>query len=331
MKATQAGNAGVNAASAAEFTINVALKSQTIIVDETARTITDVEGANLGATNPNSEVLLEYTSSDELICTVDGEGTVTGLSEGTCTITINAPADARYSDAEQKSVDVTVTVTDTDVAPDAADVVEEEPVAVASGGTGTFISLTDPTLMVSWDKASGKLTPRATGVYTGYIVATLNFTAGGKPYTCTNVFGSTSKLTNPKKPTAPTALGEGATAKQIAAYNKAQATYVKALAAYKVAYNKVWGTKVYSSKNFCSDTSKLNGTSFASLKKASKTSTEKKNEAAALKALKNYTGDVTITVKRWRAWPTTMKNKTGNAGAGKTIPATKNINTLTLG
>jgi hypothetical protein len=50
-----------------------------------------------------------------------------------------------------------------------------------------------------------------------------------------------------------------------------------------------------------------------------------------LKALKNYTGDVTITVKRWRAWPTTMKNRKGNAGTGKTIPATKNINTLTLG
>jgi hypothetical protein len=74
------------------------------------------------------------------------------------------------------------------------------------------------------------------------------------------------------------------------------------------------------------------GTNFAvSVVKANKTTAEKNSEKAALNALKGFTGDVTITVKRWRAWPTTMKNKTGNAGVGKTIPATKNINTLTLG
>ena len=162
-------------------------------------------------------------------------------------------------------------------------------------------------------------------------MATISFVKAGVTYTCTNVFGSTSKLTNPRKPTAPTALGEGATAKQIAAFNKAQAAYVKALAAYKVAYNKVWGTKVFASKNFCSDTSKLTGATFSTVKKVSKTSAEKKAEANALKALKGYTGDVTITVKRWRAWPTTMKNKKGNAGTGKTISSTRNIDTLTLG
>jgi hypothetical protein len=183
------------------------------------------------------------------------------------------------------------------------------------------------------------LTPRATGVYTGTIVATLSFTAGGKSYVCTNVFGTSSKLSNPRKPVAPTPVADNASAKVRAAYVKAQAAYVKALAAYKVAYNKVWGSKVFASKNFCTDTSKIKGstvqnpfgTSFATAVKTTKTSTERKNEAAALKALRNFTGDVTITVKRWRAWPTTMKNKKGNAGTGKTIPATKNINTLTLG
>ncbi len=329
--ASQAGNAGVTAGSSDAFNIVVSLKDQEITVDESPLEITDIAGVNLEATNSNGEVALEYTSSDESICTVDGEGTVTGLSAGTCTVTINAPADARYSAADEKSVTLTVTVSDVDAPADATDVVEEEPIAVTSGGAGSFISLTDPSLQVSWDKAAGKLTPRATGVYTGYIVATVNFTTGGKSYTCTNVFGTTSKLANPVKPTAPAALADGATAKQIAAYAKARATYEKALAAYKVAYNKVWGTKVFATKNFCVDTFKVTGTTFGALKKVAKTSTEKKNEAAALKALKNFTGDVTITVKRWRAWPTTMKNKAGNTGTGKTISATKNVNTLTLG
>lgn len=329
VKATQAGNAGVNAAASAEFTITVALKSQTIEVDESARNITDAEGVDLGATNSNEEVLLEYVSSNELICTVDGEGFVTGLSEGSCTITINAPADARYTAATEKSVTVNVTP-GADPLPDAPDVVEDNPISIANGGTGTFVSLSDPSLQVSWDKATGKLTPRATGVYTGAIVAELRFTRNGTNYVCTTLFGSTSKLTNPKKPTA---LPNNPTARQVAAYNKAMATY-------KAAYNKVWGSKVYASKNFCTDTTKLKsatvlnpfGSSFAVAGvKANKTTAEKNSEKAALNALKGFTGEVTITVKRWRAWPTTMKNKTGNAGVGKTIPATKNINTLTLG
>ena len=202
--------------------------------------------------------------------------------------------------------------------------------SIANGGAGTFVSLSDPSLQVSWDKAAGKLTPRATGVYTGTIVAELRFTKNGVNYVCTTVFGSTSKLANPRKPAA---LPNNATAKQIAAY-------AKAMAAYKVAYNKTWGSKIYSSKNFCADTSKLKsatalnpfGSNFAvSTVKASKTAAEKNSEKAALNALKGFTGNVTITVKRWRAWPTTMKNKVGNAGTGKTIPATKNVNTLTLG
>jgi hypothetical protein len=82
---------------------------------------------------------------------------------------------------------------------------------------------------------------------------------------------------------------------------------------------------------FCADGNKLTGNTFATLKKVAKTAAEKKVEAANLKLLKNYTGTVEISVKRWRTWPTTAKNKTGNGNVGKTIPATKNINTLTLG
>lgn len=339
VKATQAGNAGVNASVSTEFTIVVAAKAQTITVDETPISITDVTGANLGATNSNGEVPLEYTSSNELICTVDGEGSVTGLSAGTCTIKINAPADSRYLAATEKSVTVTVTLSEVDAPADATDDIDATPVPIANGGANTFLELSDPSLQVSWDKANGKLTPRATGVYTGYVVAELKFTVAGVNYVCTNVFGTTSKLSNPVKPTAPVALGEGATAKQIAAFAKAQAAYVKALAAYKVAYAKTWGTKVFASKNFCADTNKIKnataqnpfGTSFVTAVKAAKTTAEKKSEANALKALKNFTGSVTISVKRWRAWPTTMKNKTGNAGTGKTISATKKVNTLTLG
>jgi hypothetical protein len=318
VKVTQPGNVGV-AAATASFNIIVSKKAQTITVNNTL-SVTDVTGANLAATNSNDEVVLDYESSDESICTVDGEGFVTGIAAGSCEITITAEGDDRYLE-DIKTVTVTVTADNVTVVPEeAADVVDETPIAISNGGANAFISLSDPSLQVSWDKANGKLTPRATGVYTGNIVATLKFTVGGVDKFCTTVFGSTTALKVPAKPVLP----ENATPKQALAY-------AKAFAAYKKAYNAAFGSKIFKSAVFCADGNKLTGTTFGTLKKVAKTAAEKKVEAANLKLLKNYTGTVEISVKRWRAWPTTAKNKTGNGLTGKTIPATKNINSLTLG
>ena len=317
VKVTQPGNVGVVAATAS-FNIIVSKKAQTITVNNTL-SVTNVTGASLDADNSNDEVVLDYESSDESICTVDGDGFVTGIAAGSCEITITAEGDDRYLE-DVKIVTVTVTDDPTDPAPEAADVIDQTPIAISNGGANAFISLSDPSLQVSWDKANGKLTPRATGVYTGNVVATLKFTVGGVDKFCTTVFGSTTALKVPAKPVLP----ENATAKQALAY-------AKAFAAYKKAYNAAFGSKIFKSAVFCADGNKLTGTTFGTLKKVAKTAAEKKVEAANLKLLKNYTGTVEISVKRWRAWPTTAKNKTGNGNVGKTIPATKNINTLTLG
>jgi hypothetical protein len=321
VRATQAGNAGVNAAAPVAFNITVSKKTQLISVIETAREITDVDGVNLDAENSNSEALLDYVSTNESVCTVDGEGFVTGLSEGTCTVTIDAPADARYDAAPQKTITINVTVDNSTVVPESeAEIVDATPVAVSPGGVNSFISLADPSLQVSWDKATGKLTPRATGVYTGFITAEVKFTVAGSIRTCTTVFGSNAALKVPTKPV----LAANPTARQTATYNRA-------LASYNKAFKAAWGSKIFKSAIVCADGSKLTGTSFATLKRVAKTSAERRVEAANYKLLKNFTGDVTITVKRWRAWPTTAKNKKGNPVTGKTIPAVTNKYTLTLG
>lgn len=321
VRATQAGNAGVNVAAPVTFNITVSKKTQLISVIETAREITDVAGVNLDAENSNSEVLLDYVSTNESVCTVDGEGFVTGLGQGTCTVTIDAAGDARYDAAPQKSITVNVSVDNATVVPESeAEIVEATPVAVSPGGVNSFISLADPSLQVSWDKATGKLTPRATGVYTGFITAEVRFTVAGTLRTCTTVFGSNAALKVPTKPV----LAANPTARQTATYNKA-------LASYNKAFKAAWESKIFKSASVCADGSKLTGTSFATLKRVAKTSAERRVEAANYKLLKNFTGDVTITVKRWRAWPTTAKNKKGNPLTGKIIPAVTNKYTLTLG
>ena len=43
-----------------------------------------------------------------------------------------------------------------------------------------------------------------------------------------------------------------------------------------------------------------------------------------------YRREMTIKVTRYRAWPTTMKNKAGATGTGKGIPATVRSTVITL-
>ncbi|MGN1226390.1 MAG: Ig domain-containing protein, partial [Candidatus Cryptobacteroides sp.] len=64
------------------------------------------ETIELGAST-NSPATLSYVSADESIATVSAEGVVSGVKEGTTTITVSVPAEGLYSEA---SAEVTITV-----------------------------------------------------------------------------------------------------------------------------------------------------------------------------------------------------------------------------
>lgn len=64
------------------------------------------ETVELGAST-NSPATLSYVSADESIATVSAEGVVSGVKEGTTTITVSVPAEGLYSAA---SAEVTITV-----------------------------------------------------------------------------------------------------------------------------------------------------------------------------------------------------------------------------
>jgi len=154
-----------------------------------------------------------------------------------------------------------------------------------TGTKGKFVPTNDTTFQVSWDKTSGKLDSQATGIYIGYIEATITFTKGGKNYTCSAQFGTTKAL--PAK-----------------------------TAAQKTAAMKM---KTFKGKQFCMDKTKLDPrttapaggfttANFKKIKPMNKTAAELTQEKAALAALKGFTGQVNIQVVRYRAWPSTMVN-----------------------
>jgi hypothetical protein len=273
-----------------------------ITVDQTARNITLARGVNLGASVNSAGAILDYTSSNEDVCVVDGSGFVTGVSVGACTISINAPAGPSLIAAVQQQVVVNVTDDGSDL-PESADAVVDQSPANVPNDPKAFSQAGD--LLLSWDKATGKLTPRALGVYTGHIKATLTFQKNGQSYACEVVFGQTTKMAVPARPTNPSKM----------------AAYLKA----KKAANAL---KTFNGASFCTDKNKLTGTTFSTLVKGAKTSQEKSAEAAALAVLKaGGMTNIVITVKRWRANPVTLTNKTA---ANKTISATTRTTTLTL-
>ena len=188
------------------------------------------------------------------------------------------------SPAVDPTADVGPTEGDGDVAPKGID------------GTGKFIASNDPTFQLAWTKATGKLVSQATGIYTGYIEASVTFTKAGITYTCTANFGTLKAM-------------PGKTAAQKTAAMK---------------------MKTFVGKQFCIDKTKLDPkttapaggftkANFAKIKTAKKTAAELTQEKAALAALKGFTGDVNITVTRYRAWPTTMLNTGDFNGKGGKI------------
>lgn len=250
-----------------------------------------------------------YASNNEDICTVDEDGNVTGVAVGTCTITTDADAGANW-DADEKTTTVTVGTTDT-----AIDVLPEEgdgqlaPKSIANNKTA-FVATNDASLLVKWDKVAGLLTLQSKGIYIGFIKAEFSFTKNETSYTCTNVFGTTTAM-----------------ASKTAAQKKASLK-TKVFTAAAAACKDASGLFVPDSITAVTD--------FAKIKKSAKvagtatTAGTTKYEAAAQLALKGFVGNVTIKVTRYRAWPTTMKNKAGHTATGKGIPATVRNTVISL-
>jgi hypothetical protein len=221
---------------------------------------------------------------------------IAGLTNKTTyTFTVVATNESGNSAASLQTTAIPVDP-NADVAP-----VEEDgdlsPAAISSGTGKTFTATNDKTFQLAWEKKNGKLTSRATGIYTGYIQAAATFTKSGKTYTCSTVFGTLKAL--PMK-----------------------------TAAQKTASMK---SKTFTGKQFCIDKIKMDArtlapkggmtsANFKKIKSMNKTSSELAKEKLALAALKNFTGEVQIQVTRYRAWPTTMVNIGDHNSKGGKIP-----------
>jgi hypothetical protein len=213
--------------------------------------------------------------------------------------TVAAPGPVPLADGKTTKIETTVTngtgtkVYITDVTRPAIDPNAEvgptegdgDTPAKGIAGTGKFIASNDPTFQLAWTKATGKLVSQATGVYIGYIEAKITFTKAGKAYTCTAQFGTIKAL--PAK------------------------TAADKLAAMK--------SKTFAGKQFCIDKTKLDPkttapvggfttANFKKIKPMNKLAAELTQEAAALAALKGFSGEVQVQVTRYRAWPSTMVN-----------------------
>jgi len=163
-------------------------------------------------------------------------------------------------------------------------------------GTGKFVTTNDIALQLSWDKKTGKLIPRTIGLLIGHIEATIRFTRNGTAYSCSANFGTIKPMPH-----------------------KTKAEKAKALA-----------VKTFLGKQFCTVKTKLDPkttapkggitkANFTKIKATSKTSSQLTKEKAALAALKGFTGEVSIQIIRYRAYPTTMLNRNDDDGKGKKL------------
>jgi hypothetical protein len=233
---------------------------------------------------------------------------ITGLTNKTSyTFSIVATNASGDSAASVQSAAAIPVDPNADVAPVEGDG-GKAPKGIPSGGVKKFVATNDSSFQVAWDKKTGKLISRATGIYTGYIEAKVTFTKAGKVHTCSAVFGVLKVM--PQK-----------TAAQKAAAMK---------------------SKTFTGKQFCIDKTKLNPatlnprggmtpTNFKKIKPMNKSASELSKEKAAAAALKNFTGQVSIQVIRYRAWPTTMINVGAHDSKGGKIPALVRNTKVTLG
>jgi hypothetical protein len=222
---------------------------------------------------------------------------ITGLTNKTAyTFTVEATNSSGSSTASAASAVAIPVDPNADVAPVEGDG-DTAPKGIPSGGSNKFVNTNDSSFQLAWEKKLGKLISRATGVYTGYIEAKATFTKGGKTYSCTAQFGILKAM--PMK-----------------------------TAAQKTAAMKM---KTFTGKQFCIDKTKLDPkttspkggmttANFKKIKTMNKTAAELAQEKAALAALKNFTGELSVQIIRYRAWPTTMLNVGDHTGKGGKIP-----------
>lgn len=188
--------------------------------------------------------------------------------------------------------------------------------AKAIESTGNYSATNDATVRLAWDKSTGRFTAEVKGAYSGYIETTVSFTANSKQYSCSAVFGITK-------------------AAKVSKLTRKNAAAVAAQQAAALA------EKTVVSKGFCTDRAKLHPArvnpeggltkaNFILIKPINKSAAELKAEKKALAALKGFTGQVDLTIVRYRAWPTTMYNVSGFDGLGDKLPVTTRTTSVIL-
>ena len=125
---------------------------------------TDTIGANL---TPSKAGNLIFTSNDTNIATVDVNGVVTAIAEGTVIITVSFPGNEEYAPAENKTINVTVKLKDASV------IVNNDTLNLTVNDTFELIATTNPRgLKVTYSSnnesiatvdANGRVTAKAEG------------------------------------------------------------------------------------------------------------------------------------------------------------------------
>lgn len=300
------GNLNLEVDSTATISNNPAASNNTFTVDWSI------------ATGAISDAEPTFASSNEDVCTVDENGVVTGVSVGTCVVTTDMEAGPNWL-ADEATTTVTVQEDNTTPIPDALPEVGDgnlTPKPIANNRSA-FVATNDSSLLVRWDKAAGLLTLQSRGVYTGFIRADVTFsrTVNGvtTSYTCTNVFGNTTAMPS-----------------RTAAQRKA-ALRTKVFTAASAACRDASTLRVPGVNGVAGDLTS-NFRSIARIPKVAGNATTvgtRAHETAAATALRGFTGEVSIKVTRYRAWPTSMSNQTPGANAKK-IPATVRTTVVNL-
>ena len=291
-RATQNGSAEISITDAAQIVIAATAPSAPLNASATAATGSATVSWGSPAITGGSEIIsyLVTASSGQTCTTETMTCTVTGLING---VNVSFTVQAINSVGTGIAGAPTATVKPFDPNGDGNLAAK----LIPSGGLKKFVATNDKTMLVAWDKSSGKLIPQTTGIYTGYIQAKIVFTKAGKTYNCSAVFGDLKIM--PQK------------------------TVAQKLAAMKM--------KNFTGNYFCIGKTKLDpktiapkggftASNFKKIKPINKSAAELLQEKAALAALKGFTGLAELQVIRYRAWPTTMLNVGEHNGRGGKIP-----------
>ena len=192
-KASFAEDDNYNAASNVDVTVTVSKATPVISAEDKSVKINKT--VSLGATvSPEVGVTWGYTSNNESIATVSTDGVVTGVAEGSTTITISATATAtdatNYNNAENKTVNITVfsknlqTITASDVTATYGDTNKSVSATVSdatsgqSSGTGTLSYAVKSGDAVTVNDSTGALTIVKAGTATVTVTAAATNTGG---------------------------------------------------------------------------------------------------------------------------------------------------------